>query len=109
MAKFHGKIGFALDVESPPESGIWVKSITEREYYGDVIKESRQFTNASQVNDNLTLSNRVSIISDAFANANLVSLAYVVVNGVYWKVSNIDINRPRLVLSFGGVYNGPKA
>ena len=109
MAKFHGKVGFAQDEETPPESGVWVKVVTEREYFGDVIKESRQFSNTNQVNDSLTLNNRVSIVSDDFANANLFSMVYVILGGVYWRVSNVEIQRPRLILSFGGVYNGTKA
>lgn len=109
MAKFHGKVAFAFDVESPPNSGVWIKQVTEREYSGDVIRESRQFSNTTQVNDNLTLGNRISIVSDDFANANLWSMVYVIVGGAYWRVSNVEIQRPRLILSFGGVYNGPKA
>jgi hypothetical protein len=109
MAKFHGKVAFAKDEETPPESGVWVKVVTEREYLGDVIRESRQFSNATQVNDSLTLNNRVSIVSDDFANANFFSMVYVIVGGVYWRVSNVEIQRPRLIISFGGVYNGPKA
>lgn len=109
MAKFHGKVGFASDKEDPPDSGVWVKEVTEREYLGDVIRESRQFSNATQVNDSLTLNNRVSIVSDDFANANFFSMVYVIIGGVYWRVSNVEIQRPRLIISFGGVYNGPKA
>lgn len=109
MAKFHGKIGFAHSEESPAGSGIWKKIVTDREYSGDVIRESRQFSNSNQVNSDLSLNNRVSIVSDAFANDNLSSMVYAVVGGVYWKVSNVEISRPRLILSFGGVYNGPKA
>jgi len=109
MAKFHGNIGYAHDVETPPDSGVWVKVVTEREYFGDVIRESRQFTNNGQVNDNVSLNNRISIVSDDFANANIPSMVYAVMDGVYWRVSNVEINRPRLILSFGGVYNGPKA
>lgn len=109
MAKFHGNVGYAHDEESPPGSGVWVKVVTEREYFGDVIRESRQFSNTNQVNDNLSLNNRVSIVSDDFANSNLASMVYVIVGGVYWRVSTVEINRPRLILSLGGVYNGPKA
>lgn len=109
MAKFHGKVAYAHDEESPPGSGVWVKVVTEREYFGDIIRESRQFSNTNQVNDSVTLNNRVSIVSDDFANANLSSMIYVVMNGVYWRVSNVEISRPRLILSLGGVYNGPKA
>lgn len=107
MAKFHGIIGYSNQVETAP--GVWVDQPTEREYYGDVIRESRQWTGASQVNDDLTISNRISIVADDFANSNFSAMRYVVWVGVYWKISTIETQRPRLILSLGGVYNGPKA
>jgi hypothetical protein len=107
MAKFHGKIGYSSVEEKAP--GVYVDQPTEREYYGDVIRESKQFTNSGQVNDNLTMSNRISIIADDFANSNFSAMRYVVWAGVYWKISSIEAQRPRLILSLGGVYNGPKA
>jgi hypothetical protein len=107
MAKFHGKIGYSSVVEKA--QGVYVDQPTEREYYGDVIRESKQFTNSGQVNDNLTMNNRISIIADDFANSNFSAMRYVVWAGVYWKISSIEAQRPRLILSLGGVYNGPKA
>lgn len=109
MAKFHGKVGYAHDQEFPPNSGIWVKVVTEHEYSGDVIREARNFSSTNQVNDNLSLGNRISIVSDDFANSNWASMVYVKLGEVYWRVSSVEISRPRLILSLGGVYNGPKA
>jgi hypothetical protein len=107
MAKFYGKIGYSTSVETAP--GVWKDQITEHEYYGDVIRESKQWTNSGQVNDNLVINNRISVIADDFANANFSAMRYVVWSEVYWKVSSVELNRPRLILSLGGVYNGPKA
>ena len=107
MAKFHGPIGYAQNVETAP--GVFTDQITEREYYGDVIRESRQWIASSQLNDNLTVNNRISIVSDDFANSNFSAMKYVIWSGVYWKISNVEIQRPRLILSLGGVYNGVKA
>lgn len=107
MAKFHGKIGYSQQVQTAP--GVWTDQVSEREYYGDVIRESKQWTGRDEVNDNLTINNRISIIADDFANANFSAMRYVVWYGVYWKVSSIELQRPRLILSLGGVYNGPKA
>lgn len=107
MAKFHGKIGYAQSVETAP--GVWTDQISEREYYGDVIRESKQWNNSGQVNDNLVINNRITIVADDFANANFSAMRYVIWTGVYWKITNIEIQRPRLILTIGGVYNGPKA
>lgn len=107
MAKFHSQIGYAQMVETSP--GVFTEQITEREYYGDVIKESKQWVNSGNVMDNLVISNRISIIADDFANANFSAMRYVIWYGVYWKVTAIENQRPRLILTLGGVYNGTKA
>jgi hypothetical protein len=107
MARFHGNIGYSTDiVETAP--GVFTDVITEREYYGDVIKQTKQWISGSQVNDNLNINNRISIIADDYAFTNFSAAKYVIWAGVYWKISNIDIERPRLILSLGGVYNGTK-
>lgn len=107
MARFHGKVGYSSSQETAP--GVWTDTITEREYYGDVIRESKQFVNSGQVNDNVTINNRISIVGDDFAFSNFSGMRYVVWGGVFWKVASIEIQRPRLILSLGGVYNGNKA
>lgn len=107
MAKFHGMIGFSIMMETSP--GVFEDQPSEREYFGDVIRESKQWTNSAQVNDNLNVNNRISIVADDFANINLSAMRYCLWSGIYWKISNIELQRPRLILSFGGVYNGPKA
>lgn len=107
MAKFHGKIGYSNFVQTAP--GVYTDEPTEREYYGDVIRESKQWTGTQQLNDDLVINNRISIIADDFANDHFSAMKYVIWAGVYWRVSNVDVQRPRLILSLGGVYNGPKA
>lgn len=107
MAKFHGKVAYSILIETAP--GVWTPQLTEREYYGDVIRESRQWTNSGNVNDNLNVSNRISIVSDDFANTNFSAMKYVVWYGQYWNVTTVEVQRPRLILTLGGVYNGPKA
>jgi hypothetical protein len=107
MAKYHGKIGYATSTEVNP--GVWTDTISEREYYGDVIRETKEWrSNPQAVNDNLTVGNRLSIVADDFAFENFSAMRYAIWAGVYWKVNSIEIQRPRLILSIGGVYNGIK-
>lgn len=106
MAKFHGEIGYAISTETAP--GVWTDVITSRDYTGDVLRETKQWKEANQANDNLVVSHRISVIGDDFASSNLTAMRYVVWAGVYWKISTIEMQRPRLILSLGGVYNGPK-
>ena len=107
MAKFCGMIGYSNPVETV--SGVWVDQPVEHEYFGDVIREVRQSTNTGQVNDDLSMSNRISIVADDFARDHLSTMKYVIWLGAYWKISNVEVQRPRLILTIGGVYNGPKA
>lgn len=104
MAKFYGKIGFAVTVETKP--GVWVEQITERNYSGDVIKNTIGWKPGDTVNDNLTINNTISVISDPYANANFSTMRYIIWMGVAWKISNINVLRPRLILTIGGLYNG---
>lgn len=104
MNKFYGKIGYAITKETTP--GVWVEQIVERSYYGDVIRNIRRLQSSENLNDNINVSNEISIVADAFANQNFHSMRYVEYMGTKWKVSSIEVKYPRLILSIGGVYNG---
>lgn len=106
MAKFYGQIGFVQTVENPPESGIWEQQVTERNYYGDVNKAVRRWESAQKVNDDINVSNEISILSDPYVTQNIPWIKYVLWNGAKWKVSSVEVQYPRLILSLGGVYNG---
>lgn len=106
MAKYYGKIGFASTAESPEGSGIWVEKITERPYYGDVLKVYKRYENGEGLNDDLNISNQLSIIADPYLNSNLSSVRYVSWLGALWKVTGVEVQFPRLILTIGGVYNG---
>ncbi len=104
MAKFFGMIGFCEETtETSP--GVWEQKIIERPYYGDILRNSRRLQSGDRVNDNLNISNEVSIISDPYANKNFHSMRYVEFMGSKWKVTDIEVQFPRLVLTLGGVWN----
>lgn len=104
MAKFYGVIGYATTVETEP--GIYEEIIVERPYYGDLIKNTRRLQSAGKVNDDINVSNQVSIVADPYANENFHAMRYVEFMGTKWKVTDVDVQYPRLVLTVGGVYNG---
>lgn len=104
MAKFYGKIGYAMTKETTP--GVWVEEIVERSYYGDVIRNIRRLQGSENLNDDINISNEISIVADAFANQNFHSMRYVEYMGAKWKVSSVEVKYPRLILNVGGVYNG---
>lgn len=104
--KFHGRIGFWLgDVETEP--GVWKPNIVEKSYVGDILRNYRKFQPVSdKVNDDLTINNQFSILSDLYLRENLSSIRYVLWNGARWKINTVEINYPRIILEIGGVYNG---
>lgn len=104
MAKYFGKIGFGLTEEIRP--GVWTPRIEEHEYFGDVIKNTRRWQDGSEQNDDLTISNRISIVADAFAYQNFHTIRYIEWMGARWKIKNIEVSHPRLILEIGEVYNG---
>lgn len=104
MAKFHGKIGFASQVESAP--GVWIDQVVEHEYSGDILRFTRNTQNSQNVNDDISISNQFSIVADAYARENLYAMRYIEFMGAKWKVSSIEVEYPRLTISVGGVWNG---
>ena len=104
MAKFYGEIGYAETVESKP--GVWTEQITKRNYYGELVRNTRRLQTVSQLNDNINVANEISILADPYANENFHSMRYVEFMGAKWKISNVEVQYPRLILTLGGVYNG---
>ena len=104
MAKFYGIIGYVITKETEP--GIYEEVVVENAYYGDVLKDSRRLQERAKVNDDITISNRISIIADPFANNHFHSMRYVEMMGSKWKITDVEVAFPRLILSIGGVYNG---
>jgi len=107
MAKFHGAIGYGETVETV--AGVWEDNITERNYFGDVIRNTRKLQDGTSVNNDISVNNSISIVADAYANEHFFAIRYIKWAGTLWTVSDVDVQSPRLLLRLGGVYNGPKA
>lgn len=104
MAKFCGIIGFAVQSEIKP--GVWSDEYTEKKFKGDLLKNKRTFNNSDSANGDIKISNIVSIIADPYATQNFQSIRYVKFMGTTWTVTDVEVERPRLLLTLGGVYNG---
>lgn len=104
MSKFYGPIGYITQKEISP--GVWDEVVVEKSYRGDILQDTRRWQVSEHKNDNLTISNYLSIIADPFAYENSSTIRYVSWLGVRWKVDKIEIQRPRLILTLGEVYNG---
>ena len=106
MARFAGKVGYGESIETAP--GVWTEQIVERSYFGDVIRNTRRLSEGENVNPDLSVGNSISIVADAYANDHFFAIRYVEWAGSLWTVSEVTVERPRLILRLGEVYNGPK-
>lgn len=105
MAKWFGIIGYAESKQT--SQGVWRDEITERKYTGDVIRNSSRWSASSDsTNDDLSINNQFSILADPFAYQNFHSMKYIEFMGAKWKITSVEVQRPRLILTIGGVYNG---
>lgn len=103
--KYHGNVGFVAFREKTP--GVDVEVPVEHEYTGDVLQNTKRWENSQQINKDLNISNRISIIADPYVRENLFAIRYLTWMGTYWEVISADVQYPRIILSIGGVYNGP--
>ena len=104
MARLYGTIGYVDTVETEP--GLWEEQKTERQYSGELIRNTRRLEGSGGVNDNINISNEVSIVADPYAYKNFHAMRYIEFMGTKWKISNVEVRYPRLILTIGGVYNG---
>ena len=102
--KWFGVIGFAETVEIKP--GVWKDQITKHEYFGDITRNTRRLQSTDKVNDDIDISNEISIVSDPYANENFHSMRYIEFMSTKWKITSVEVQYPRLNLTLGGEYNG---
>ena len=86
---------------------MWVDVIVEKQYFGDVVRNTRRLQDGEYLNNDLTVSNSISIVADAYANNHFFAARYVTWQGARWTVSDVEVQPPRLILRLGEVYNGP--
>lgn len=108
MAKFYGKIGFVVMEETSP--GVYMPNETEHEYFGDLTRSRKRYESSGGVNDDVNITNEISIKADPFAGKNCMNMKYVQFIyppiGGRWKITDIDVQYPNLILTVGGLYNG---
>ena len=101
--KFYGAVGFVEMQEVRP--GVRKQVPVEHNYSGDVYRRSIRYA-GDGVNDNITPSQQISILADPYARNHVASMKYVKWMGTPWKISEISVEYPRLILTLGGAYNG---
>lgn len=104
MAKFYGNVGFVRTVEVDADIYDTVEEAVP--YCGDLTRCQRRWTNGESVNEDLEISNEISLVMDDFLQENLGAVKWVEEMGAKWKVNSVTISYPRVTLTLGGVYNG---
>lgn len=111
MAKFYGEVGYLVTQEKIIDgrgSGIWEETFIKKNYYGDITSAYSRWQPNNEINDNIVPTNQISIVADPFAVENFMYIKYVVCYGQKWKVEKAEVQRPRILLMLGGLYNGPE-
>jgi hypothetical protein len=104
--RFHGEVGYGETVETSP--GVWQDTITEIAYFGRVVRNTRRVQESGEkLNMDLSVQNSIEIVADAYASEHFFAIRYVKWAGARWIVDEVTVQRPRLLLRLGGVYNGP--
>lgn len=104
--RFYGEIGY-VNTE-PDDSGVFRPAPIERSYYGDVLNLSTKWKGTENLNDDIQVNHKISILADPYAFQNFPYIKYVRWLGTRWTVTTVEVEYPRLILSLGGVYNGPQ-
>lgn len=104
MAKFYGAIGYAITEEV--KKGVFKNNEVIINYPGDVLNTTARMQNSGQVNDNIIVANKISILADPFAYNNFHNMKYIEYLGTKWKITSVEVQYPRLILNIGEVYNG---
>lgn len=100
--KWFGKIAFADQVDDG--TGIWENKIVERDYFGDILQNSKR-NQVTEINQDITVTNQLSVIADPYLLDSFHKILYVTFMGSKWRVSEVQVGYPRLTLSFGSLYN----
>lgn len=106
--RFAGEIGFSESVDRGDDTGVTINKIYRRPYYGDVLKNYRSWKeNQFSTIGDITINNQISLVGDPFLFEHLQFMKFVIWMGRPWSVTSVDVEYPRLIISIGGVYNGP--
>lgn len=105
MTRFFGTVGYSKPTETVP--GVWEDVITERDYAGDELRNTRYFAQGDTVLGKVSFQTRLSVMADAYALENFQTIRYVEWAGSHWIVESVQVERPRLTLLLGELYNGP--
>lgn len=104
MAKWYGNIGFSQTIETEP--GLWEEKVVEKSYFGDLMSNRWKRQGTSEVNDDINIGNQISVVADPYVLNHVSSIVWIEFQGEKWKVTDVEVLYPRLIINFGGIHNG---
>ena len=72
-------------------------------------KTCKMLNKIYSIDDNIKINNTISIMADSYLLNNIYAIKYVTWMNTRWKITDIEIERPHLKLTLGGLYNGPSS
>lgn len=100
--KWFGEIGFNDVIEEEP--GVWVPKITPKNFIGDILRNSWREQQGAKINEDLHITNTISIVADPYLLNNFHKIAYIEFSGAKWTISSVEVNTPRITLTLGSLY-----
>ena len=107
MTRFSGAVGFGEPIEI--DEGVYDVKVTERQAFGDVVRSYRNNQDIGKLNANINFDMAVSVVADDYLKEHLDLAVYVRWGTLYLAVTSVEMNHPRITLTLGGVWHGPKA
>lgn len=104
MARYSGLVTYVTQAETVP--GVWTDSVNSYFMRGDILRMSASIQNDNIINSNVALNHRVSLVADEYALGNYHDIKYIDFNGRNWAVTSIEVQRPRIIVTLGGLWNG---
>lgn len=104
MARYAGLVGYVTQVETYP--GVWSSIEESILMKGNILRQNSHNREREKVNDDVTLSHRVSLIGDAYSLRNYYNIKWIEIDGAKWKVQSVEYIRPRITVGLGGLWNG---
>ena len=101
-----GVIGYGEQTKIRP--GVVEDVIIEKKFRGETVRPpSSGHDEGGKVNDDLKVGVTLSIVAGAYHSTHVHAIRYITWQGKRWKVANVDVAHPRLIMRLGGLYNGP--
>ena len=81
-----------------------IQKVSDTGVYSDIYTRYR-----ARFHDDININNELSIISDPYAMNSFHAMRYAEFMGTKWKITNVEVQYPRLLLTLGVKYNAEQA